>query len=58
MQNYVDSQKSLKAFYGQVEGERRVTKARIKKCKTIEELKQVDWANWPSYEGNPPAPTD
>ena len=58
IQNYIESQDTLSAFYGQVEGERRVTKARIKNCKSIEELKQVQWANWPNYVGNPPAPTD
>ena len=58
IKNYVDSEQTLASFYGTVEGERRVTKQRIIECSTIEELKSVEWANWPSYEGNPPAPTD
>lgn len=58
IKNYVDSEQTLASFYGKVEGERRVTKQRIMKCKTLEELKSVEWANWPDYEGTPPAPTD
>lgn len=58
IKNFVDSSETLSAFYGKVEGERRITKQRIKACTTIEELLAVEWASWPDYEGNPPAPTD
>ncbi|SBV38341.1 hypothetical protein BN7874_172 [Phage NCTB] len=56
--NWTDSQVSLATFFGQLEGERRATKARISACTTVAELESLTWANWPAYEGNPPTPTE
>lgn len=56
--NYQLSQATLKKYYGQVEGERRVTKQRIIACANIAELKEVQWAQWPDYVGDPPDPED
>lgn len=58
IQNYKSTQDTLKKFYGQVEGERRVTKKRILACANITELQNVAWANWPNYIGDPPSPAD
>jgi hypothetical protein len=58
LHNFAESQETLKRFYGQVEGERRVTKQRIIACANIPELNNVEWANWPKYVGNPPTPQD
>lgn len=56
--NFQQSQETLKAFYGEVEGIRRVKKREIVNCTTVEELENLQWVTWPAYEGDPPNPTD
>lgn len=56
--NFDDSEDSLQAFYGEVEGVRRVKKQEIVGAANIQELEAISWIEWPVYEGNPPNPKD
>lgn len=56
IQNYNASNDSLKAYFGLVEGERRLLKRRILEATTITELLAVQWATWPEYV--PTTPVD
>lgn len=56
IQNYNASNDSLKAYFGLVEGERRLLKRRILEAATITELLAVQWAQWPEYV--PTTPVD
>ncbi len=47
--NYIGSNEAMTAYYGLIEGERRLAKRRILACMSIEDLKNVVWANWPEF---------
>lgn len=49
IQNYLDSDGALTAYYGTIEGVRRLAKRRVMSCTSIQELENVVWANWPEY---------
>lgn len=49
IQNYLESNEAMTAYYGQVEGERRLAKRRILACTSIAELEAVQWAQWPEF---------
>lgn len=49
IQNYLESNEAMTAYYGQIEGERRLVKRRILACTSIAELEAMEWANWPEF---------
>lgn len=53
IQNYLNSDGHLSAYYGQIEGIRRMAKRTIMSCQSIAELNAVAWAIWPEYSPPP-----
>lgn len=54
IQNYLGSNDSLKDYFGQVEGQRRILKRRILSVNSINELLTLSWVDWPSYAPSTP----
>tara|TARA_Y100001963_G_C6789049_1_gene454487 strand:+ start:874 stop:1521 length:648 start_codon:yes stop_codon:yes gene_type:complete len=48
--NYVSTTEILTAFYGKIEGERRLVKRRILECNSMENLLNIVWAEWPEFQ--------
>lgn len=49
IQNYVASNESLSAYFGQVEGYRRLLKRKILECTSLYQLMSLKWDDWPEY---------
>jgi hypothetical protein len=47
--NYISSNDFLTAYFGSLEGERRLAKQRILSCTTLTQLQNVKWADWPEF---------
>jgi hypothetical protein len=48
--NYNASDSSLRSYFGKIEGIRRLLKRRILAAETLDQLKIIEWADWPIYE--------
>lgn len=47
--NYNASDNSLRSYFGEIEGIRRLLKRRILAAETLEQLVAIQWADWPIY---------
>jgi hypothetical protein len=54
IQNYLGSNDSLKDYFGQVEGQRRILKRRILAANSVNELLTLSWVDWPEYRPSTP----
>lgn len=47
--NYNASDNSLRSYFGEIEGIRRLLKRRILAAESLEQLTNIEWADWPVY---------
>lgn len=47
--NYNASDNSLRSYFGEIEGIRRLLKRRILAAETLDRLVAIEWADWPVY---------